>query len=465
MSLRFRLSLLFTWLLGAVLLVFGTLVYAIISTLMLGQIDARIYQTSNQIIERLQVNSNNHFDTRSMTGYQPTDFVIYQVWDAQQQLQFNRPTGWIEPLSESGLHLGQSFYSTQNVNGSKLRVLSIPLETNRAPVGYLQVGQSMVLVETTQRSLASVLFFLALILMGLVGIGTWILTGDALSQLSAATEVAANIIQADDLSRRIPILARQDDEVGQLVAAFNETLSRLERLFNTERRFLADVSHELRTPLTVIKGEVGLMRLTGSLDEESLSNIEKEVDRLTRMVSDLLTLEQAETGQLPLVMAPLELDSVLLEVVQQMGTLAAGKVQLVLDEIDQVQVSGDRDRLKQVLLNLVANAVQYTPSGGAVHVTLGRKNGQAVLSVSDSGPGIAEEDLPHIFERFYRAERSRKRSSTSGFGLGLSIAHWIVTRHNGQIMVDSKPGQGSCFTVLLPLSGNQPVPAPDTTED
>lgn len=465
MSLRFRLSLLFTWLLGAVLLVFGTLVYAIISTLMLGQMDARIYQTSNQIIARLQVNSNNHFDTRSMAGYQPTDFVIYQVWDTKQQLQFNRPTGWIEPLSESGLHLGQSFYSTQNVNGTKLRVLSIPLETNRAPVGYLQVGQSMVLVETTQRSLASVLLILALILMGLVGIGTWILAGDALSQLSAATQVAANIIQADDLSRRIPILARQDDEVGQLVAAFNETLSRLERLFNTERRFLADVSHELRTPLTVIKGEVGLMRLTGSLDEESLSNIEKEVDRLTRMVSDLLTLEQAETGQLPLVMAPMELDSVLLEVVQQMGTLAAGKVQLVLDEIDQVQVSGDRDRLKQVLLNLVANAVQYTPAGGAVHVTLGRKNGQAVLSVSDSGPGIAEEDLPHIFERFYRAERSRKRSSTSGFGLGLSIAHWIVTRHNGQIVVDSKPGQGSCFTVLLPLSGNQPVPPPDTTED
>lgn len=453
MSLRFRLSLLFTGLWGWVLLVFGTLVYIIISTVMVGQIDARLYQTSNQIIELLQVNSKNQFDTRSITGYQPTDIVIFQVWDEDRNLQFSRPTGWTEPLNDAGLHLGQSFYSTQVINGTQLRVLSIPLTTNRSPVGFLQVGQSTALIETTQRTLASVILILAVVLMGLVGIGTWILTGEALSQLTAATAVAATIAQADDLSRRIPVITSHNDEVGQLVTAFNDILARLERLFNTERRFLADVSHELRTPLTVIKGEVGLMRLTGSLDDESLSNIEKEVDRLTRLVGDLLTLEQAETGQLPLDMQPLALDTVLLDVFHQMGTLAAGKVQLILDDIDQIQVLGDRDRLKQVILNLISNAIQYTPAGGTVHVALSKEAGQAVLKVKDSGPGISAEDLPHIFERFFRAERSRKRKGSGGFGLGLSITQWIVTRHSGTIEVTSTPGEGSCFLVRIPLHG------------
>ena len=453
MSLRLRLSFLFTLLLGGVLLVFGTLVYSIITTVMVGQIDTRLYQASNQIIERLRVNDSNQFDTRAISVYQPADILLIQVWDTEQHIQYSLPAGLVQPLNDSGLRLGKSFYSSQVINGTRVRVLSVPLETQREPVGYVQVGQSMGIVDETQRSMASVVFLLAVILMALVGVGTWILTGDALSQLSAATEVAAQITQTDDLSRRIPVLSQRKDEVGQLVESFNETLERMEQLFNTQRRFMADVSHELRTPLTVIKGEVGLMRLTGSLDDESLRNIEQEVDRLTRLVGDLLLLEQAESGSLPLDMSQVALDEVFLEVFQQMETLAAGKVQLVLDQIDQVLVTGDRDRLKQVILNLVSNAVQYTPGGGAVHVALTKTTTQAVLTVSDSGPGIAEQDLTHIFERFYRAERSRKRNKSTGFGLGLSIANMIVTRHNGKIQVDTQIGVGTRFTVLLPLAG------------
>lgn len=214
--------------------------------------------------------------------------------------------------------------------------------------------------------------------------------------------------------------------------------------------FLADVSHELRTPLTVIKGNVGLVRKFG-VDEESLSSIEAEVDRLTRMVGDLLLLAQAEAGSVPFDKVVVELDTILFEVFQQMRVLAGERVRLQLVDIDQIQVLGDRDRLKQVLLNLMANAIQYTPAGGLVQLALARVENQARISVSDTGPGIPPEDLPHIFERFYRGEKSRTRNKSGGFGLGLSIAYWIVRSHGGSIQVESQEGKGTTFHVLMPI--------------
>jgi signal transduction histidine kinase len=361
----------------------------------------------------------------------------------------------LTPLDEAGLRSGQTYFSTQTLEESRIRVLTRPLRTARGPVGVLEVGLSLAFLDITQRTLASVLIILVAALMLLVGLGTWLLTGQALAPLAAVTRVATQITQADDLSRRIPLSGSPRNEVGQLIAAFNDTLERLEKLFSSQRRFLADVSHELRTPLTVIKGEVGLMRLTGEVEEESLRNIELEVDRLSRLVGDLLLLAQAETGQLPLSLGPVELDTILLEVTQQMRTLAGGRVSIQIEEIDQVPMIGDQDRLKQVIVNLVANAIQYTPSGGQIKLALRKDNSQALLTVSDTGPGIPAADLPHIFERFYRAERSRKRNESGGFGLGLSIASWIVRRHSGSIEVESQEGKGTKFTVRLPLTPPQ----------
>jgi two-component system OmpR family sensor kinase len=155
-------------------------------------------------------------------------------------------------------------------------------------------------------------------------------------------------------------------------------------------------------------------------------------------------------------MKSVELDTLVLEVFQEMKVLAGEKIKLHLTEIDQIQVNGDRDRLKQVLLNLVGNAIQYTPQGGDVFLSLGKVAEQARLIIRDTGPGIPAEDLPHIFERFYRAEKSRTRGKTTGFGLGLSIAHWIVDKHGGRIEVDSKEGQGTTFCIWLPLFHEQP---------
>jgi two-component system, OmpR family, sensor kinase len=223
----------------------------------------------------------------------------------------------------------------------------------------------------------------------------------------------------------------------------------LESLFTSQQRFLADVSHELRTPLTVIKGNVDLIRKYKEPDEDLLNSIDQEAGRLNRLVSGLLMLAQADSGKVPLNFTRVELDLLLTEVFTETRVLAGSKVKVHLNQIDEAIIKGDRDRLKQVFLNLVANAIQYTPQGGEVFLSLARVGEQVRLIVRDTGPGIPAEDLPYIFERFYRAEKSRTRSKTSGFGLGLSITKWIVEQHGGQIKVESKEGEGTTFVIWL----------------
>jgi signal transduction histidine kinase len=318
------------------------------------------------------------------------------------------------------------------------------------------VGTSLAKIDAIQKVLLYVLFIGAAVSMTIAGLASWISAKQALSPLKDATQTALQIIRADDLSRRIPYKGPPNDEVGQLIHSFNQTLSRLEKHFNTQRRFLADVGHELRTPLTVIKGNVELMRRLNCGDDESMTSIENEVDRLTRLVGDLLLLAQAESGKLPLITATVELDTLLLEVLNQMRVLAKDRLDLRLGEIDQVIVCGDQDRLKQVLVNLIGNAIQYTPPGGEVIVGLGKENNKARLTISDNGPGIPAEDQPYIFERFYRGEKSRTRlKDGKGFGLGLSIAYWIVRNHGGQIEVASREPQGTTFCVWLPLAKDE----------
>lgn len=246
------------------------------------------------------------------------------------------------------------------------------------------------------------------------------------------------------------------DEVGRLIQAFNESLERLENLFETQRRFLADVSHELRTPLTSIRGNVDLIRRMGEPDAESLDAITSEVDRMTRLVQDLLLLAQAETGKLPLASAVVELDTLMLEVYQQAKMLAQDKVAVRLGREDQARVFGDRDRLKQVLLNLVGNALEHTPPGGQVTLALSCVEDWARLTVTDTGAGIPQEELPHIFERFYRIDRSRRRTGAGGAGLGLSIAYWITRSHQGRLEVASEVGRGSTFSIWLPMHRDPP---------
>ena len=453
MSLRARLTLLSTSIVGGILLIFGMAVYVSVSVTLTNQVDSTLTRAASQIIQ------NARADRLSLTLPELDLFadVYIQVWGKDGQLESASQNigGFSQPLDAAGLISVQPVFHDVLVGNARLRVLTVPLiirSSNRI-IGTLQVGTSLSMVDAIQKVLLYVLFAGAAVSMTIAGLASWISAKQALSPLKDATQTALQIIRADDLSRRIPYKGPPNDEVGQLIHSFNQTLSRLEKHFNTQRRFLADVGHELRTPLTVIKGNVELMRRLNCGDDESMTSIENEVDRLARLVGDLLLLAQAESGKLPLITATVELDTLLLEVLNQMRVLAKDRLDLRLDEIDQVIVCGDQDRLKQVLVNLIGNAIQYTPPGGEVIVGLGKENNKARLTISDNGPGIPAEDQPYIFERFYRGEKSRTRlKDGKGFGLGLSIAYWIVRNHEGQIEVASREPQGTTFCVWLPLA-------------
>jgi signal transduction histidine kinase len=440
-------------LLGGLFIFFGVVAYVVVTILLYNQIDDSLQQTAEQVVRQVRMDTAGEMGSITTPNLKMTSNVYVQVW-SHEKLVFSSPGlgGEKTPLDPVGFNASLPSYRDATFKEeSHLRVLSVPLVSGQRPLGVVQVASNLDVVDSARRNLLSVLAFTTVVGIAISALASQASVKQFLSPLETITTAADQINRADDLSRRVPYDGSPEDEIGQLVDAFNQTLERLEVLFTSQQRFIADVSHELRTPLTVIKGNVDLMRRMKEFDPESLDSIDQEAGRLTRLVTDLLLLAKAEAGSLPLTKSTVELDALLMEVFNEMRVLAANKVRVKLTEIDQLQVSGDRDRLKQVVLNLVANAIQYTPAGGDVYLSLNRSGDYAKLIVRDTGPGIPAEDLPYIFERFYRAEKSRTRSSATGFGLGLSIAHWIVEQHGGKIEVSSRENKGTTFAVWLPL--------------
>jgi signal transduction histidine kinase len=436
---------------GGILLVFGAAVYILVNIILLNQVDNMLAGVAREIVRATTVDSTGDLNVVSLPQLDMTANAYVQVWGADGKLISTSPSiGTLTtPLDPLGLDQGQTMFEDSYLDEAHLRVLTIPLELRNRVIGTLQVAASLTVVDATRTNLLSIMAVIAVVAVGLVMWGSWVVLGRALSPLQDIADTVDQINRADDLSRRIPMQGTVQDDVGDLVISVNQTLERLESLFTSQQRFLADVSHELRTPLTVIKGNVDLMRKFKEADEDLLNSIDQEAGRLNRLVSGLLMLAQAESGKLPLNFGRVELDLLLTEVFTETRVLAGSKVRVHLNQIDEAIVKGDRDRLKQVILNLVANAIQYTPQGGEVFLSLSRIGEQVRLIVRDTGPGIPAEDLPYIFERFYRAEKSRTRSKTSGFGLGLSITKWIVEQHGGQIKVESKEGDGTTFVIWL----------------
>lgn len=459
MSLRARLAALYTSVVGGILLIFGVAVYWSVSVSLISEVDNILERTVVDIVPNIFMDPAGDLSVIPSPSLDLSADVFVQLWDREKQLRsFSPNVGQLNrPLDEVGLQSSQPVFRDSSLSTdmgtAHLRVFTVPLVLGKRYIGSLQVATSLAVVDSTQRLLLAVLGIGTIIAMSLVAFAGWASTRHALAPLKDVTQTALQITRADDLSRRIPYRGNPDDEVGQLIHAFNQTLSRLENLFLTQRRFIEDVGHELRTPLTVIKGNIDLMRRMDCMDIDSMDSIESEVLRLTRMVGDLLLLAQEESGKISLDRRIVELDTLLLEVLHQMRILARDRLHLRLGDIDQVLVCGDYDRLKQVVVNLVGNAIKYTPEGGEVIVGLSKVDGRARLIVSDNGPGIPAEDMPHIFERFYRGEKSRTRTRDGkGFGLGLSIAYWIVRNHMGTIEVDSNEGKGTVFCVSLPLA-------------
>jgi signal transduction histidine kinase len=441
---------------GGILLVIGAAVIIVVTAVLFNNIDNSLDAAHRIVLHKIEVNDLGKLEANLKSRDIRSDIYV-QIWglDGELQSSFGTLENYADkPFDPDALRISEPVYRDINENGLHTRVLSVPLQQRDHTIAVMQVASSLDVVDAARQNLTDVLSIIWVVAVLFSGIVVWFTLGQTLKPLGAITETVEQINRADDLSRRIPYQGPEDDEIGNLVGSFNQTLERLEALFTSQQRLLADVSHELRTPLTVIKGNVDLMRRMKSLDEESLTSIDQEAGRLTRLVGGLLLLAQAESGKLALSMKRVELDLLLTEVFQEMTILAGNKVHLRLNDIDQAYVNGDRDRLKQVFINLVANAVQYTPPGGEVFLSLQKIGEQARVICRDTGPGIPVEDLPHIFERFYRAEKSRTRRESTGFGLGLSIANWIVERHGGRIEVSSQEGKGTTFAIWLPLASN-----------
>lgn len=280
--------------------------------------------------------------------------------------------------------------------------------------------------------------------------GVFLLSRQVLRPLERVTQAAARVT-GRDLEQRVPV-PRSDDEMRDLAVTLNHMLDRLQESFETQRRFTADASHELRTPVTAIAGHANyLLRRTepSSAQVDSLTTIRREADRMSKLVNDLLELARADAG-LQIDCRPMNLVETL-EAVHMDVAPVAGDAELVVDAPrPSVEVEGDPMRLKQVVLNLVQNAL----NAGAKHVRLSleEERDHVRLEVLDDGPGIPEEAIPHLFERFYRVDGARSGRG-NGSGLGLAIVRWIVQRHGGEVEVASRPGEGTVFTVLLPRSG------------
>ena len=453
MSLRLRLTMLYATLMGAILFVIGMAVLMVVSILLLNQIDDHLESVQESIVENITVGPLGKVEINFANTELGPD-VYVQVWSLVGELQSsfgNFGNFENKPFDPDSLRITHPIYRNLNTEDWHIRVLSIPLKQRGHIIAVLQIASDLEVFDEIRANLLDVISIIWIVAVLFSGVIVWLTLGQSLKPLEAITKTAEQINRADDLSRRIPYYGPAHNEIGSLVGSFNQTLERLETLFTSQQRLLADVSHELRTPLTVIKGNVDLMRRMKSLDTESLTSIDQEAGRLSRLVGGLLLLAQAESGKLALAMQRVELDLLLTEVFQEMSILAGNRVRVHLNEIDQVYVNGDRDRLKQVLINLVANAIQYTPQGGDIFLSLETIKEQARIICRDTGPGIPPEDLPHIFERFYRAEKSRTRGKTTSFGLGLSIANWIVERHGGRIEVNSREGVGTTFAIWLPL--------------
>jgi signal transduction histidine kinase len=313
--------------------------------------------------------------------------------------------------------------------------------------------------------LAPIIFVVSLVVAYLV-------VGDAFRPVDRLINEVEAITDGRSLHRRLPADS-SNDELARLGITVNAMLTRLETSFAALRRFTADASHELKTPLTVLRADVerAMHPATNRADKMvALEEALQETARMSDLVDSLLTLARADEGRFDIYPVPIELEPLVREVYETAVILGedAG-LRLSLPTLEDAVVMGDRTRLRQLLLNLVTNAIKYTPSGGRVELAVTRRsNDEIVITVRDTGIGISASDLPHVFDRFWRADRVRSRAAErGGFGLGLSISQWIVQAHGGTITVQSRLGRGSLFTVALPTvsaTSETHEPSPDGTK-
>ncbi|MBZ0298909.1 MAG: HAMP domain-containing histidine kinase, partial [Anaerolineae bacterium] len=471
MTFRTKLILWYSGLLVIVIVIFGVSVYSVMQRTLVDSIDRALWDTANLVTNSSRVRLIGEFGAPNQRVFSLPQLDLFRASGVEVQVwSLDGPAPRLEaasinireldlPLNDAALGSEQPAYANVVMNGREMRVLTTPMFARGELLANVQAVALLSTVNEARENLLLVMSGAGLLAVGAsVLVGMW-LSRRALRPITGITAAAASIARTDDLSTRLNWTGPAD-ELGNLVSVFNGMMARLQDLFSVQQRFVADVSHELRTPLTAIRGNLDLVKRYG-MDDLSLEAIESETDRMARMVNDLLLLARADYGGLTLDLEPLDLDTVVLEAHQQAQVLVKDRdLMVILRQFEPVRIRGNADRVKQLLLNLLSNAIKFTPDGGRITLDLYRDHDTAVLEVSDTGIGIAAEDLKHIFERFWQADSSRVRAtgtgSTESSGLGLSIVKWIVEAHGATISVESEPDKGTTFTVRFPVLAEGP---------
>jgi heavy metal sensor kinase len=471
MTLRRKLILLYSSLLAVLIITFGVVVFIVIRKTWIDALDSTLTDTSIQVITNSRTYLIPEFGSPTI-GLRLAQLDVFrasgvfvQAWQVkpdsgspQLLSASDNIASYEQALDQTSLKTGEPTFTNVTIQGTELRVLTWPVTLLGGQDSSLriQVAASMRTVNEATGKLSIVILIggaLTIIMSGLLG--TW-LSNQAMKPIEAITQAADSIVTAKDLHIRLPWHGPMD-ELGRLTSVFNRMMDRLEHLFGVQQRLVQDVSHELRTPLTAIRGNIELIQRYG-VDAESLEAIASETERMSRLVNDVLLLARADYGSMTLDMSEIDLDTVMTDVAREARVLVKDRdLSLRLSHIEPVRIKGNGDRLRQLLLNLVSNAIKFTPDDGAITLGLRQEDGQAVIQVADTGIGIEPDDLQRIFDRFYQADTSRSRIHTGeGAGLGLAIAKWIVEAHGGTISVDSEVGKGTTFTVRLPVLDTTP---------
>ena len=459
MSIRLRLSFWYTGLLALALALFGGFLFFFMNYALHSELDNALNQRAREVTILVASGSARSLDLFAA----PDTFVQVVRIDGQAAVV----TGRSSNLTANGVQLpvpqtlpGSGRYDTEAVQGESLRIYTYPVVVESQLIGLVQVGRHLAPIDQTLQRLRLLLLSSGLGVLVLAAVFGWWLQGRTLSPIARITAAAEAIGHSGDLSQRVSHEG-PDDELGHLATTFNAMLDGLEasrrsqqEAYNAQRRFVADASHELRTPLTIIRGNLNLLERSLSSEAapdvaEAMADMSAETQRMSALVGDLLTLARADAG-VHLERAPLALGPALEEAVHRARRLAADKgVSFSADTaaVAALPVNGSAEHLVRLFSILLDNAVKYTAASGSVRLSARADEGGVRISVTDTGVGIEPQHLPHVFERFYRGGKPQ----AEGSGLGLAIARWVAEEHGGRINAISAVGQGSSFTVWLPV--------------
>lgn len=459
-SIRTRLTVWNISLLALTLLVFSVALYAALSDQLYRNLDARLQLEAGAAFDDVRRDMLAPGGETHLPGVVTQGNLSIRVIDATGQVLGAAGLLTAAPVDTALLNQSaqqQGLLQTIVVtDGQRARVFIMPLVREGQVLGFIEIAEALSVTEATLRSLTLILIVAVPATLALAAFGSWFIADRALRPIDAITRQAQRISE-QDLHRRLN-LDLPDDEVGRLARTFDAMLDRLNAAFQRQRQFTADASHELRTPLTVIKTNIGVtLNRPRSVKQyqTALTQVEDEVDRLTRLTNDLLLLARADASQPIAPQREIDLVPIVHGVTDELQPLAEAKgLTLNFAAPESASVHGDSDQLHRLCFNLIENAIKYT-SQGRVSVNIARlpalhsTPAQLCLTVEDTGPGIAAEHLPHLFERFYRVDAARSREE-GGSGLGLAIAHSIVTAHGGTLTVKSDFGHGTIVMVMLP---------------